>query len=726
MSIQALRTALLGAAVMSAGQIGQVHADESIPLEDVIVTAQRRVERLQDVPIAISVVSGTELERRDVNRQLELFRQIPSTSISPFSSAQAYIGMRGAVTYDDGAGMDGSVAVYVDDVYASRLSMTVFELFDLERVEVLRGPQGTLFGRNTIGGAINVVSSLPDGETDAKVRVSLGNYDRVDIGGMATGAIRGPLSVKVSFSSRDRDGWITNLLNDKKLRNENSQAARMHLRYEHDGWDVILTGDYARESLADMGRIPVRNGSGPVLDWFTDLGGDWKHSTNPTDGYTKRRNYGLTLRVNRDLGAGVLSSITGYRHYNADWAMDSVGVPQVVVVDSLDDKTRQFSQELRLAGQLGASIDYVAGLFYLREHTDRTENFQMVLGMDDRFLRPSDDLADLVDLTRQDNVTNSYAAFGQVSWELRPGWHLIGGARVTHETKDIEAVGRAGGFGIIQTTFEASGDHRWTDFSPKVALERRFGETFSAYVSASKGFKSGGFGGAPGRAEDAVTPVARETAWNVELGLKANLLDQTLYLNAAVFKTWYDDIQNSRFGPPIDNPDSSFGGFQTVNVDHAVVQGFELEGTWRPVTPLTLSAAYSYLDAEYKDSLFMDDRGTMISLDGRRMPEAPRHKAYLNATWLQPVGQGSVRLSADYSYTSSVGQDLLSLETRKPAYSLVNAQMAWIPDDHWEMAVWAKNLFNEKYISHIYLLGPGDIGVYGDPRMYGVSLTWRY
>jgi len=721
------RRALACTVAVSALHTGGAHAaSENAQLDDIIVTAQRRAERLQDVPIALSVVSGDDLERGDIHTQVELFRQVPSLSITPFSNGQGYIGLRGAVSYDDGAGMDGPVAIYVDDVYMSRLSMSIFELFDLERVEVLRGPQGTLFGRNSIGGAINVISALPTGETDAKMRVTLGNYDRLDIGGMATGALADPLSFKISFTSRDRDGWITNLLNGEKLRDENSQAARAHLRYEQDGWDVVLTGDYARESLADTGRMPVRNGAGPIVDWWKELGGDWKHSTNPTSGFTDRQSYGLALRANRELGFGTLTSITAYRHHKADWEQDAYAVPQVPVIDEIHDKTNQISQELRLAGTLAPSIEFVAGLFYLREHTDRTESFHDLRGVDDRGA-PAGDPADLIDTTRQDNVTNSYAAFGQLSWQFQPGWELITGARLTHETKNIFSIGRAGGVGIIATTFDANADHSWTDFSPKVALERHFNDNLTAYVSASKGFKSGGYGGAPGRIIDAVKPVKPETAWNVELGLKSSLFDQTLYFNAALFQTWYRNIQNNRFGPPIEDTTSPMGVFQTVNIDHAVVRGIELEGTWRPIPPLTIGASYSFLDAEYRDSLYVDGVGTAVSLDGQRMPEAPRHKVHVNATWLQPISYGTVRVSADYNYSSTVGQDVLDLSAEKPAYSLVNAQLAWTsPDERWEAMLWAKNLFNEKYFVHIAPTGLGILGSYGDPRMYGLSVTWRY
>lgn len=726
MSYRTLRSALLCAVATSVLFTDQVRAEEAGPLEDIIVTAQRRAEKLQDVPIALSVVSGTDLAQRDVYTQVELFRQIPSLSITPFSNGQAYIGLRGAVSYDDGAGMDGPVAIYVDDVYMSRLSMSIFELFDLERVEVLRGPQGTLFGRNSIGGAINVISALPTGETDAKMRVSLGNYDRLDFGGMVTGALADPLSVKVSFSSRDREGWITNLLNGEKLRDENSQAARAHLRYQQNGWDVVLTGDYFRESLADTGRMPVRNGGSPIVDWWKELGGDWKHSTNPTSGFTERRAYGLTLRASRELGASTLTSITAYRRHKADWEQDTYAVPQVPVIDEIHDKTNQISQEVRLAGTLAQNLDYVAGLFYLREHTDRSETFRDLRGVDDRGA-PAGDPTDLIDTTRQDNVTNSYAAFGQVSWAFQPGWELVAGARLTHETKDILSIARAGGVGILPNTFEAEADHSWTDFSPKLALERHFNDNLTAYVAASKGFKSGGYGGAPGRIADAVKPVKPETAWNVEFGLKSSLLDQTLHLNAAVFRTWYENLQNNRFGPPVEDTSSSMGVFQTVNIEHGVVQGIELEGTWRPVSPLTIRASYSFIDAEYRDSVFVDSAGTVVDLDGRRMPETPRHKVYVNATWLQPISYGTMRMSADYTYSSTVGQDVLDLDAEKPAYSLVNAQLAWMsPDERWEAMLWAKNLFNEKYLIHVPSSGLGILGSYGDPRMYGVSLTWRY
>jgi len=337
-------------------------------------------------------------------------------TFSPFAPGQSVVSLRGISSNDDGAGTENSVAVFLDDVYLGRISNMSFEIFDVERIEILRGPQGTLYGKNAIGGAINVVSTKPGDDFYGKIKATIGNYGRKDFAGVLSGPLTDNVSAKVSFSSRVRDGWVQNIVTGNRLKDENVQSVRGQLLWHNDETEVIISGDSMRLDQSDIARIPVFGGVEPL---HLALGGTYKKSTNPQDGFALKSADGVSMKVTHDFGNSILTSISAYRTSSSQWEMDSAGVPQVNVVDEIADFTDQYSQEFRLAGDFNDSIDYVMGLFYLNEKTDRAEHFRLVLNIDDRnpLVGPGDP-QDLVGGYRQINTTNSFAAFTHVNWQI--------------------------------------------------------------------------------------------------------------------------------------------------------------------------------------------------------------------------------------------------------------------------------------------------------------------
>ncbi len=695
-------------------------------LEEVTVVAQRRSENLQDVPIAVSALSAATIERADIHDLTDIATRAPNLTFSPFSPGQNIVALRGVSSTDDGAGTDNSVALFVDDVYMGRVSNINPEMFDIQHVEVLRGPQGTLYGKNTIGGAINVFSTRPDMERlSAKVRGNFGNYDRTDVAGLVTGPVSDRLAGKFSFSYRDRDGWVDNVVLDKKQKDDNSQAYRAQLLYSGNSTEFLLSGDYQRLDVEDMARIPltqIAGNLGPIVDLHQALCGTRtpKCSTNPSDGFAETESWGVSLHITHEFALGEIKSITAYRENQADWEMDSVGVA-IPLTDDILDKTKQVTQELRWLGGTD-SLRFVIGLWYLNERTDRFEVFDIGSNKD----------VSASDRYRQDNETNNAAGFGQVDWELNDKLRLSLGGRLNHETKEIQNDAVDGDFVVIAQTFSNSRESTWTSFTPKIALSYEPWDDVNTYFSIAKGFKSGGFGAAPQRIED-TEPLDQETAINYEVGLKADLLEN-LRVNTAIFYTKYEGLQIQVFGPLagcIEDPATPqiecFGAFQTFNAGNAEAKGIELEFTWAPLRNLTLSGFYSYMDSKFTDATI--PASAFPFQTGQDLLRAPRNKYALSGEYVIPLPEslgGEVVTGMSYRFTDDQRGELEPWAVQ-PSFDLLDARFAWVSAGGGiEIAVWGKNLLDEEYVTHLYTIAGDAVGVFGEPRMYGVSLTWRY
>lgn len=692
-------------------------------LEEIVVTAQRRAQDLQDVPLAVSALSGEQAVKSGIHDLAGIATRVPGLTFSPFSPGQNIVALRGVSSNDDGAGTDNSVAVFVDGVYLGRVSNINPELFDIERIEVLRGPQGTLYGRNTIGGAINIYSTKPNkDEFDASLRASAGNYNLREYTGLLSGPLSDDWAAKLSVSSRTRDGWVDNVVLGKKQKDDDAQAARMQIMFNGEDTEAILTADWNQLDVQDMARIPLtqRVGSlGPIVDSYRALCGDRrpKCSTNPSDGFAEREATGLALNVTTTVAGAELTSITAYRESKSNWAMDSIGV-NIPLTDRIIDNTDQFTQELRLAGKAG-SWNYVAGAWYLRENTDRLEIFD--IGSNGDF--------DASDRYRQDNESTSMALFGQADWTISDAWTLSIGARYSLDEKTILNLVNDGDFVVISQSFQNTRDEQWDAFTPKLSLSYKPASYIHTYVTVSQGFKSGGFPAAPQREADSA-PLRQEEAVNYELGLKFKPTG-SLRVNAALFYTEYTDLQIQSFGPLagcVENPNTPqiecFGAFQTFNAGDAEARGAEIEADWLVTDNLSLSASYGYLDTEFVNLIVPNS--AFPDQSGQDLLHAPRQKYSVTADyqWRLQDG-GKLDLSVNYRYTDDQRGELEPYAIQ-PSFDLVDARLAWLSsNEHWEVAVWGRNLADEEYVTHLYTVAGEVIGVFGDPRTYGVSFTWR-
>ena len=730
-------------------------------LEEIIVTAQHRAENLQDIPISVTALSSDEIAKADIFDATGIALNTPGLSYSEFSPGQAIPSLRGISSADDGAGLDNSVALFLDGVYIGRGASINFEMFDLERIEVLRGPQGTLFGRNAIGGAINVVSSKPTGETNIKLGATLGNEGIVRYQGLVSGALSENLSGKLTLSHREHDGYVRNVVLNTDLQDEDQTSVRAQLRLELDHSDWLLSADAMEDDRTDMGRTPV-NDNAPLQAILAQNGVTGpRQNAASADGFSSREASGISLQGDIEFENGVLTTITAFRQAETDWEMASIGAPVGglglpfdEVIDDIVEDIDTFSQEIRWTSTLDGPFNYTAGLYYFTEDTDRTEIFRITRA--GTFADPSapfriTDVGDQAiignEIARTANETTSYAIYGQGTWEFSDKLHLTFGARHTNDQKDYTAEsvncdlvaandpsiigtqfenfagcgGVGGSLNIIAEAFEVNPSDSWSDFSPKIALQYFATDDTMIFGSVSRGFKSGGFAGSQGVESSASTPVDPETATNFELGFKGDLSDN-FRLNVTAFLTDYEDLQIVRFGPVAN---SAFGTFITTNVGEADIKGAEVEMTWNLTDHLQLSGYVAYLNTEVND-LVIDLNSGPFNASGFDVTRAPRVTSNMTLSYNLPTDSGDYDLRLDYSTSDDQHQDYPDQRITSDEFELLDARIGWTsPNQNWEVAIWGKNLTEEDYISHQYVIGPGGIGVWGAPRIFGVSVNWN-
>lgn len=671
-----------------------VQAPSTNEVDEIIVTAEKREENLQDVPIAVTAVSGETLIKTGISNVEDLQFFVPGVSVT--NDSMAIINIRGIGTSAFGVATDPSTTVHYDGVYIPRPTTSYQDMYDVERLEVLRGPQGVLFGRNSAGGTLNIISAMPTRELSGTFGITLGNYDKRTFSGTIAGPLGEQVRARVTAVKNDRDGIYEDAVTGRKYQNEDNLAGRLTVAFDPtDNLEIVLRADGSRDRETGY---PALRGSYPPE--FAAAG-----ATIPT-----RRNEialdtvpkfnidagGTSSTISYDAGPVALKSITAYR------ASD---VAQVLDVDATDlflrdivfkEKSKSFTQEIQLLSDTDSPLRWILGAFYLNEK-----------GKDEiQILEPSRSI-----VIPEKNTTNAYAMFGQATYSIIDALRLTAGLRYSYEKKDFNfqvfADGAAVDAGSPSKSFKA-----WT---PKFGIDYDISRDVMIYASATRGFKSGGFQLGDGR------PFLPEYLWSYETGLKSTLFDRRLRANVAAFYYDYTNLQVVQY---------INGVATTTNAGKATIKGVELEFLARPIQRLSLSSTVAYLDAQY-DVYF--DQGT--SLAGNRLPNAPKWNLTFGAEYRAPLGNmGDLLLRTDIAHRSRV----FFKPNNSPLYdgspvTLVNGRIAWQPRDrHWEVAIYGRNLTKERYASY-KAVGTDATGVsnpalpltvYGEPRQYGIQLRY--
>jgi iron complex outermembrane receptor protein len=706
-------------------------------LEEIVVTARRREENLQKTPISITAFTAQSIAERSARNVADLGSATPNlvaySTLGASSDANFYI--RGVGQNDYFSNVDPGVAVYLDGIYLGRITGANLDLLDVERVEVLRGPQGTLFGRNTIGGAVSIVTAPPSETFGGTARVGLAERSGREASVNLNAPVTDTLLTKVSVSWRQQDGWIDRVIDDKTNSDVDDTVLRAQALWKPvDEFSARLVLDASR----GRGTAPGLISGGIALGATSPLGvplPDGMQDDMSSDEYLSFASNDPILDVDMN-GIALIAdwqvsdcvrfkSFSSYREVEQDASIDNDGTRWIFYDLLAHTDQEQYSQEFQLGGEaFDARLDWVAGLYYFHEEVDQTNGIN--LGGSQLPLDPPSLLFDQRILPRVENV----AVYTQETWHATEQLSFTAGVRVSYEEKEISydfIIDNSRGlspfvppivFPIIPYT---TVDDDWTSVTPRLGAEYQISDSVLAYFSYASGFRSGGFNGRP-TSLGAIRSFDPEESEVYELGIKADLADHRLRINADVWYNDYSDVQLFGFGD----------GFLVIsNGGDAELQGVELEISALPTERLRFDLGVGYTDNEYTD-LIPGAGGGRITLD-TPLPLTPEWTVSASAQYEVPLASGTLTMRADYAYRS----EFYFGPTAEPGelerdYGLLNARVSWAsPGDKWMVAVYGRNITDEYFrIAAQDALYPGTVGIYsfipGPPSTYGAEVQYNF
>ncbi len=733
-------------------------------LEEVVSTARKREEPLQETPVASTVLSGEKLDMAFAPNLAAMPFLAPNVNLSNgLLTNVVYPSIRGYTLTDVDSTFDPPVAIMVNGIYYSRPVMNNLDMFDVEQLEILRGPQGTLFGRNTAAGAIQLRTKRPVDEFETSGKVTLGDYGKRDLrAAINLPLVEGRVNARLAAYSLNLDGYYKTAItaNDSRrtIGKEDKLSVRPTVQFIFsDTLDLTLIGEWHR----DKSHIrPQKNYSGPARSLCGNHGfcgvpfadGD-KHDDYDTDiiepGFVDIDIFSITKELNWEVPRGTITWLSNYRDTDELWVYDAdgEGAYDMFTVDRRQPH-EQYSTELRFASTAFERMDFIGGIFYFHQEYDLERRTGIA---SDRLSPPNPDgfLIPLFSITGQKH--EAWSIFGELNYDLTDQFTVTLGGRYTDEKKDF-----------YQQTFAAypnTGPRRdfsksWEDAGPKVGLQYQINPDVMAYASYQKGFKSGGFNGRCGQAATCERPFDPEEVDGYEAGLKADLLDNRVRTNLAFFWTQIEGLQRGRLvalPPGATNPQETV----TDNAAKAEMKGIELEiSAW--VTPeFRLDFSLGYLDAEYKD-FCADINGAglydttptsdcggevVLAIDNASGPDAyivdednsiyefqlaPKYNLSVSGTYNFALENGgALVLNASYLHVDELFTDLTEASHR-PAVDLVDASITYeAPSRNYRVAVYGKNLTDEIYVVGRTIVPPlFDYRNVSPPRMWGVELTW--
>jgi iron complex outermembrane receptor protein len=744
---------------------------------DMIVTAQRRKTNLQATPISITAISADALRERSVVDLKGVADATPNMQLTSSGNGSgggnfAQVFIRGVGQPDFIITKDPAVGIYVDGVYLARAPGALLELLDIERIEVLRGPQGTLFGKNTAGGAISVITKRPEGGLSGTAELRAGDYGRRDVSGsFEAPLVEDRLFLRVSAMSLRRDGYYERLraapIDNRTAdgNNVDAHSGRVSLRWTPtDHVDVVLAADgtLQRESATDYQAVGIFGSSntdlynqlvlaprGQAYDRRYIAPRPWTtFSTSPS--YSNTDVWGVSGTLTWDLGPLQLKSISAYRALRVATKTDADGTPfDIVASDGIHVKQHQISQELQLTGSFfDKHLSWVLGLWYFEEHAQDTQSSRQLVGLFPALeaapmgsvtppgqpMCPADGSGPATCLGGAGNKNNlrfdqtrlgardlkgrSYAAFGQAQLKATEQLGFTAGARISREEKDFTYFETRPLQNDLVSFDNVKAKPSWNVFTPKLGIEYQLAKTFLAYGSYAVGFKAGGVNGRPTR-PDLFESFGPEWLTTFELGAKTDWLDKRLRLNVALFYSRYTDIQITR------NTVDSNNMFIRLdqNAGDANISGFEAEATVVPVRGLNLAAAAGFTAFKFTSLLpQMAQMGqSTITLDNK-LPFTPKLVSTFSASYRIELGEvGRITPRADLYYCSGYFIDIdNTAAVQQDKYLTLNARLSYAPlSEKWELFVAATNLTNVAVIgSGVSAPANGNqIVSYNAPRM---------
>lgn len=733
-----------GSAAASPGESENVAAateTQGGQLEEVVVTAQKRSQNAQDVGIAITAMSGDTIRDEGLRQMRDLQSRVPGLTIkNTGGKTNPAISIRGIGVNDINVNSAPSAAVHVDEIYLGSAAYYSGMLFDLERVEVLRGPQGTLYGRNSTAGSVNFVTAKPGRSYDAFVDVSLGNYEAITLEAAIGGPLSDALSGRLSMQLEQAEGYQTNLgtvgtsagfseipglipavpsvAEDDSSGDTERYAIRGQLAWDNGGaLDALLQVHTARDDSEELIH-QIRDRFG-----FRDV-------ERPRDDYTVRENMapvldsellGGSLRLNLDLGAVTVTSLTGYEtldrtRYRPD------GSPFRARDDAYTEGVDQITQELRLTPTADDGLYWVLGAFWMKDDIRASRQ----LFLEDLLLSQA--------RLDYDQGGKSWAVFGQLEYEITSDLKLTTGLRYTEEEKTMDGasydldpwgVSLSGPAGVFPdgSPLVHSSEYRDDNVSGKVSLDWHFLDDAMLYGSVSTGYKSGGFDGSFVTFRAATAPFQAENLLSYEVGIKSAWLQNSLQLNGALFYYDFSDMQVNATRVISDEITDTI----LTNAAESRIQGVELELEWRPTAALTLNAGFAYADGEIRS---WRSASPTEDFTGNSTPDAPEITFNGRLAYRWSVADAfEIEASSNVYYSDMKFNDVANNpELTSDSYTLLDARVSFQPfDQRWQLSVWGRNLADETYVDQaVPALGGGTQVYYNTPRTYGIGMRYRW
>ena len=708
----ALSTAIVPAA------FGQDSGGARRALEEVVVSATRREGAgAQSVPISLNVFDGSQLARTGTIDVRDVFRSAPNINYTQFRSTEPTLYIRGIGAVFNSLGLDRPVGFYVDDVFIGRGAGALTDMVGLERVEVLRGPQGTLFGRNTTAGAIAYITKDPTDEFEYDLSAGYGNYDDIRLKAYVSGPISERVSGNIALGYHDRDGFATNFTTGQDLETENNITFRGKLRIDlGEDSELILTGDAYDRDAAGFSRVPyVNTVDGEVFDGTAGIplvDPPRSHTQTPGygDGAAQLTTYGIGATLKTVVFDDIdLTWINAYRSMEVNEEQllfgDVPGLPQSFIFHS--PSSTQFSSELRLNGMTDR-FDWVAGVYAFFESIDDK-------GSQTRFVRNYN----------SDVETESIAVFVDAMYTLTDTVRIGGGLRITHEQKEMEQFfvdsanvpGTFDVFSFDQSSLPRSFlalDGTFTEPTWRATIEWTPTDDIYSYVTYTRGFKSGGFDTQENDIRSARV-VEPELVDSVEVGAKTQLFDDRMRLNIAAY---YIELREAQLSALLDEATGLVG---TSNFGDLDSKGVEIEASGVLADWLQIDLNYGFTDAQFRSDIIVG--GTNIN--ALEVNRTPKHTASIGLQGSIALDNFIIDYGTQYAYTDGVRTRLSNVPRQDlPEFTKWDANISIGPQSgKWEIAFWGQNLGDTEIINHIAFGGVS--AVFGPPRTYGVTFSLR-
>ncbi len=733
--------------------------DPAATLETVTVTAQRRSEDAQKVPITIQSFNAQAIENLDITSSTDLGQLTPNVDIGLPSGAgaQPVITIRGIGLNDFNSNNAGPNGVYVDEVYLSAPGSQTFQVFDLDRIEVLKGPQGTLYGRNTSGGAINFISAKPSAETSADITAGYGSYNTFKVEGAFGGALAEGVNARVSFVKNDSEGYMHNAATGNSENGTNDFAVRAQLEIIASPALSILANLHGGDSdtrpneYRHIGTLNPATGKpcsytqafdGSCVDAFGygTPAGFYDGAFNRQEDF-RVSNFGASLRIDYAPGPVKWTSLTAFEQNNKFQPEDTDASPNRLLEINYGVHSNTFTEELRASETLG-NLNWVLGFYDLEEHLTQDQPVQAFLDFDKFYGPGSGDGIAQVAYDNNLQVTRSYALFGQGDLALTERWKATLGLRYTSESKSFDAVSSAkyqstalNVFGPVLPLWAYGESTQSSKVSGKAALDYAASDALNTYASIATGFKSADFNGGflsanPIEAKRQIGPVSPETVLAYEVGLKSQFFEHRVQLNVALFYNDYKEMQVFNQIPPVIP-----GGFDLeilTNAPRAHTEGLDFQLVAKPIENLTTTLNLGLLETRVDQWNTASGTGSSVDYTGHRLPLAPSSSLAAIAAYRIPLAGGALLdLVGDASYKSHQFFDISDDPfVSQAGYWLANARATYtFGQGQYQIAAFVRNLFNKHYlVDGINLTNPFGLvqDVVGLPRFVGINFSLHY